>query len=75
MSVDLYHSEFISLYARERIRRRARTWGFLEHLFLFKKWLERCFHFLSIIILVPLGSIWLWPLRGPAAIALILGCQ
>lgn len=52
---------------------RARKWGFLEHLFLFKKWLKRRFHFMSTIILLPLGGIWLWPLRGPAAIALILG--
>lgn len=56
---------------------RARTLGFLKHLFLSKKWLKRCFHFTSRIVVYilegPLGSTWLWPLMGLLPIALILG--
>lgn len=51
--------------------------GFLKYLFLSKNLLKRCFPFMNRIVIYslegPLGSTWLWPLRGPAAIALIAG--
>lgn len=56
---------------------RTKIWVFLKHLFLSNKWLKRCCHFMNRIIIYslegPLGSTWLWPLRGPAAIAPIVG--
>lgn len=61
----------------EKARMRTEKWGFLKHLFLSKKWLKRCFHFMNRIVIYslegPLGSTWLWPLREPAAFLLIVG--